>query len=361
MYRIIDGSEALQTQLSALAHGQALMCDCEFVRERTYWPELGLLQLGIDDQALLVDPLPLDRECVPLRDLFQAKLVVMHAPGEDLECLLRRFGWLPKRLFDTQLAAAFCGFGPGLGYRALVQQFCGVELEKGETRSDWLARPLSQSQLRYAAEDVLHLPAVFTALQAELDARGFRPWFDQDCNDALARARENAEQVEIQLETKSCYRLDALSIARWRRILYWREAEARLRDRPKGWILDNEASRQLAMAAPGQRSAHDKVLAAAKRSSRSAGPALWEMLATVKVSAADERLAVMAEQKQDRQTLKRLQDAVAREAQRLQLPPGLLMSRRRLENLLDEGGWPESIGGWRREQLESVLLPLLAD
>ena len=361
MYRIIDSSEALQTQLSALGIGQPLMCDCEFVRERTYWPELGLLQLGFGDQVLLIDPIPLDRACAPLRDRFQAELVVMHAPGEDLECLLHRFGWLPARLFDTQLAAAFCGLGPGLGYRALVQQFCGIELEKGETRSDWLARPLSQSQLRYAAEDVLHLPAVFTALQAELDARGFRPWFDQDCNDALQRARENAEQVEIQLETKSCYRLDALSIARWRRILYWREAEARLRDRPKGWILDNEATRQLAIAAPGQRTAHDKVFASAKRASRSAGPALWEELASVKASPADQRLAEMAEQKQDRHTLKRLQDAVAKEAQRLNLPPGLLMSRRRLESLLDEGGWPESMGGWRRECLEPVLLPLLAD
>ncbi|MBD8526314.1 ribonuclease D [Pseudomarimonas arenosa] len=361
MYRILDSTDGIQSQFQHWPDAGSLMCDCEFVRERTYWPQLGLLQLGVDQQALLIDPTGLDRECAPLKERLQGSLIVMHAPGEDLECLRHRFGWLPRQLFDTQLAAAYAGFGSGLGYRALVQQFCGIELDKGETRSDWLARPLSESQLRYAAEDVLHLPKVFETLQTRLEQLGFRAWFDEDCQDALRRAEESYNQIDIQLEAKSCYRLDAMSIARWRKILHWREVEGRLRDRPKGWILDNEATRQLAQSRPGERAAHDKVIASARRASRSAAEALWQALDGVQPNTEDTRLEAAGNAKQDRQQLKRLQDAVAAEAESLQLPAGLLMSRKKLEALLDRGAWPEDIGGWRRQQLQPVLLPLLND
>lgn len=361
MYRIIESNEALTARIQQWPADAPLMCDCEFVRERTYWPELGLLQLACGDDVALVDPKPLDEQCTPLRDLLQASLVVMHAPGEDLECLLQRFGWLPTQLFDTQLAAAYCGHGNGLGYRALVQQFCGIELDKGETRSDWLARPLSDSQLRYAAEDVLHLGAVYEALRDQLDQRGFRAWFDQDCKDALRRAEDSRRGVEVQLEAKSCYRMDALDIARWRKILAWREAEARERDRPKGWIVDNDTARQLAMSPAGQRAAHDRIFTAARRVAKTANEALWQELQDVEPNANDIRLADAGNQKQDRQQLKRLQDAVTREAESLDIPSGLLMSRKRLEYLIDYGSWPQEAGGWRRERLQPILLPLLSD
>lgn len=360
MYRTIDGNNALEAAFQPWPDSAPLMCDCEFVRERTYWPELGLLQLGRGEQALLVDPLTLDDPCIPLRTRLQSSLIVMHAPGEDLECFLTRFGWLPKQLFDTQAAAAFCGLGAGLGYRALVHVFCGIELEKGETRSDWLARPLSESQLRYAAEDVTYLGSVFEALQERLRQRGFSDWFEQDCIEVLRRAQLDFSSTSIQLEPKSCYRLDIVSIARWRLILAWREKEARERNRPKGWIIDNETARNLAQAPPGNKTAHDRVIAASNRVAKTAGPALWESLQSVQPNQEDAWLAKVGNEKQDRQRLKCLQDAVAKEAERLDLPAGLLMSRKRLESLLDRRSWPAEVGGWRRDLLQPVLLPLVS-
>jgi ribonuclease D len=164
----INTPQALSERLARWAGQPLVALDTEFIRERTYYPQLALVQLAIPDDILLVDPL------VPGMDAALRPLLVdpsvtklMHSASEDLQALMRGCAALPAPLFDTQVAAALVGLGAGLGYQKLVEQVTGIALAKGETRSDWLRRPLSESQLEYAADDVRYLHQV----HAQLDRR----------------------------------------------------------------------------------------------------------------------------------------------------------------------------------------------
>ena len=172
--------------------------DTEFIRERTYWPQLALVQLAMGDPAtgtamdvLLIDPL-VPGMCAALAPLLTdpGVLEIMHSASEDLVAFKRACGVVPAPLFDTQIAAALAGIGGGMGYQAYsVQERLGVALTKGETRSDWLRRPLSPAQLEYAADDVLHLDALYRDLAAQLDTFQRRAWLDEDAARLLATAQ----------------------------------------------------------------------------------------------------------------------------------------------------------------------------
>ena len=169
--------------------------DTEFIRERTYWPQLALVQIAIDEDILLVDPLApgITTALAPLL-ADRSVLKVMHSASEDLVALKRACGVVPQPLFDTQIAAALAGVGAGVGYQRLVQETLGVALSKGETRSDWLRRPLSDSQLDYAADDVRHLFALHDVLDSRLQELDRSAWLQEDC----ARLISNAERDELE-------------------------------------------------------------------------------------------------------------------------------------------------------------------
>lgn len=334
--------------------------DTEFVREKTYWPQLALVQIAIDpERILLVDPL-VPGMAEPLAKLLTdpRSLKVMHSAGEDLIALRHFCGALPQPLFDTQIAAALSGIGAGLGYQRLLQTLLGVDVDKGETRSDWLRRPLSDAQLRYAADDVRHLHALHTGLCERLDALGRRAWLEEDCARMLANAAHDDLERWPHLGVRTAQFLDRDGNVRLLRLLRWREAYARRQDRPRSWILDNELACQLARTPPRDPQALQAALDGHPKAPRRLNDLLWDALQTPLEDEADAPLP-RAEDQRDRQTFKRLQQAVAARSAELGLPDGVLASRRLLESLQDGGGWSGALAGWRREQLEPTLTPLL--
>lgn len=146
-----------------------LALDTEFMRVDTFYPAAGLVQVGDGRQEWLIDPL-LIQDWSPFAELLEDERVVkvLHACSEDLEVFLRLTGSLPVPLFDTQLAAAYLGMAHSMGYSKLVKEVLDIDLPKDETRSDWLQRPLTEMQMRYAADDVQHLAQVYLALDARL-------------------------------------------------------------------------------------------------------------------------------------------------------------------------------------------------
>ena len=352
----IDDPATLRTRLQDPPAWVGL--DTEFVRERTYWPQLALVQMAIGDDILLIDPLaPGIAEA--LRPLLAdgSVLKVMHSASEDLVALSHDCGVLPAPLFDTQIAAALCGIGGGMGYQKLVQEITGVALAKGETRSDWLRRPLSESQLEYAADDVVHLGAIYHELDARLRALGRREWLDQDGARMLANASEEGERWP-HLSMRSAQFLEADAQLRLLRLLRWRDAQARSSDKPRSWILDNELATSLARTPPGDRAQLQVQLEAHPKAPRKLGDAIWQALTTPLDDEAKAPLARNASN-EDKNALKRLQDAVSTRSAELGLPDGVLASRRYLEALQESGDWPSALAGWRRAELEAVLSPLL--
>jgi ribonuclease D len=335
--------------------------DTEFIRERTFWPQLALVQValgGATDEILLVDPL-VPGMCEVLAPLLANPRVlkVMHSASEDLVAFKRACGVLPAPLFDTQIAAALAGVGGGMGYQRLVHETLGVTLAKGETRSDWLRRPLSPSQLDYAADDVRHLDALYRDLSGRLDAHGRRAWLDEDAARLLQQAGDDNGERWPHLSLRSAQFLDADAQRRLLRLLRWRDAYARASDRPRNWILDNELAVALARAEPRDQAALQERLDAAPKAPRSLASALWQALSTPLADEADAPLAKADDR--DKAALRRLQEAVATRSTELGLPDGVLASKRWLELLLDGYDWPGALSGWRRRQLEPHLAALL--
>jgi len=337
---------------------QRVGLDTEFVRERTWWPQLALVQIALDDRVLLVDPL-VPGMCAALAPLLAdaSVLKIMHSASEDLVALKHACGVVPAPLFDTQVAAALAGIGAGVGYQRLVQDALGVALPKGETRSDWLRRPLSPAQLEYAADDVVHLFALHDDLDARLASLGRRPWLAEDCARMVANAQRDELERWPHLALRAAQFLDAQAQQRLLRLLRWRDAYARDNDRPRNWILDNELASSLARTPPADQAALQARLDAQPKAPRKLAGQVWNALTT---PLADEGEAPLARNEdRDKAALRRLQDAVAARSAELGLPDGVLASRRWLQPLL-EGDWTGPLAGWRRAQLEAAIAPLLA-
>jgi ribonuclease D len=332
--------------------------DTEFIRERTYWPQLALVQVASGGDILLVDMLVpgMPAALAPLlRDASVAK--IMHSASEDLVALQHACGCVPKPLYDTQIAAALAGVGAGMGYQRLVADLLGIAVDKGETRSDWMRRPLSAQQLDYAADDVRHLFELQDRLDARLEALGRGEWLREDCARLVDAADSGGEEPWPHLSLRAAQFLDVDAQRRLLRLLRWRDAQAKASDRPRNWILDGELAVLLAKNPPADAAGLKKLLESRPKAPVRLAAAIWNALSTP--LDAESTMPLARDDEGDRKALRRLQDAVAGRSRELALPDGVLASRRWLQALLEQGQWPPALAGWRRAQLEGVLAPLL--
>ncbi len=358
MSRWVAAPDQLHT-LSGQLGELPLALDTEFIRERTYYPKLALVQLrAAGAEECLIDPLALPQAGPLAAALRGPALKIMHSPSEDMEAF--RCGWslLVEPLFDTQLAAALVGLGAGKSYQALVETLLDIRLEKGETRSDWLRRPLTDSQRHYAAEDVRHLHALHDLLDRRLGELGRRDWLVQDCARMVDAARNDDPDPNPHLTSRSAQRMDPDAQARLRRLLLWRETMARAHDKPRTWILDNELVAHLALR-PLSRSAFDALLDRHPRAPRRTRGELWAEVSRPLADAERDIPLVKPPDPTLREPLKAMQAVVAQHAAELDIPEGLLCARRHLEALLSNRTWPAALAGWRAEILQQELMQRL--
>ena len=173
-----------------------LAIDTEFIRRNTYFPKVGLIQLATEQQCFLIDPLAVNDLSSLAELLTNPQIIkVLHSPSEDLEVFSYSLGVVPEPLFDTQLGAAFLGLPFSLGYQTLVAQVLDVHLEKGETKSNWLRRPLSETQLQYAAQDVLYLLEIYRWMIVKLGELGRSSWLTEDCQ-AMVNGADGPDLTE---------------------------------------------------------------------------------------------------------------------------------------------------------------------
>ena len=224
--------------------------DTEFMRVDTFYPIAGLLQVGDGQRAYLIDPLEV-KDWAPFAELLEDPAVtkVLHSCSEDLEVFLRLTGALPAPLFDTQLAAGYLNIGFSMGYSRLVQTVLGIELPKGETRSDWLQRPLSDTQVSYAAEDAQHLAELYQVLLPKLSADKLA-WILEDGAELVANLRREIDPDEAYLEAKLAWKLSPQQLAVLRALCAWRERQARARNQPRNRVLREHSLWPLARFQP---------------------------------------------------------------------------------------------------------------
>ena len=353
------------------AHWQSLpyvALDTEFMRVDTFYPIAGLLQIGDGASAFLIDPLSIT-QWQPLTQLLEnpAVIKVLHACSEDLEVLLRLTGSLPAPLFDTQLAAAYLNLGFSMGYSRLVQEVLGIDLPKGETRSDWLQRPLSDTQVSYAAEDAVHLAEVFEKLRPQLSDDKYA-WVLEDGAELVAQLRREVNPYELYRDAKLAWKLSRAQLAVLRELCAWREREARARDLPRNRIVREQSLWPLAKLQPDNLQTLAKVEDMHPRTVRQDGEQILELIKTGASvppeqwpPALPEPLPIEASA-----VLKQLRAIGQREAERLNMAPELMLRKKTLEALLKTGypdgpyQLPDSLRGWRRERMGQALLDSLA-
>ncbi|WP_421120023.1 ribonuclease D [Aquihabitans daechungensis] len=235
----VDDDATFATIVEQLCQVEAFGIDTEFHRERTYFPQLALIQLSWDDQKALVDPFAVD--LAPFADALRGPaVVVMHAASQDLEVLDLACGALPRDLFDTQLAAGFVGHSlPSLA--ALVERFYGVHLPKGDRLTDWLRRPLGGDQRRYAASDVEFLLGLREKLIAQLEERGRLDWALAECEALRAKGRVKRPPEDAWLRIKEARTLRGEVAAVARSVAAWREERAMELDQPVRFVFSDLA------------------------------------------------------------------------------------------------------------------------
>ena len=237
----IANQESLEAFARRAMRSSVLAVDTEFLREKTYYAKLCLLQLATDDETVIVDPFEVEdlRVLAPLLE-NESVVKLFHAGGQDLEILLREVGVLPRPLFDTQVAAALLGHTQQIGYAALVHAECGVTLKKIDSFTDWSRRPLSDSQLEYAADDVAYLPRMYERMRAQLVELGRLAWLDRDFEDLADPKRYATNERERYRRLKRVSQLSRRQLAAAREVAAWRELEAQRRDVPRKWVVTDE-------------------------------------------------------------------------------------------------------------------------
>ena len=225
--------------------------DTEFVREKTYYPILCLVQVAGPDDAVVIDAMASDIDLSPLDELFKNTNVVkvLHASRQDNEIFFNLFGSVPKPIFDTQIAAMVCGFGDQVAYGTLIAKLVGVQLEKTSRFADWSRRPLTQKQLAYALSDVTHLRVAYEKLAAELETSGRAHWLDSEMdiltNPDTYRMDPREAWRRIKSRTTNPKFLSVL-----REVAAWREAEAQRRDIPRNRLLRDDSLLDIAAHTP---------------------------------------------------------------------------------------------------------------
>ena len=238
----VTSREALASCVARCLDCDAVTVDTEFIRTDTFFPVLGLIQISDGCDVWLIDPLAID-DFAELERLFLAPAVVkvFHSCSEDLEVLRHQLGLVPAPLFDTQVAAAFLNYGYSRGYAAMAQTVLDLALDQQETRSDWLRRPLTDSQQKYAAEDVYYLMQIYRKLVGELEVAGRSEWVRAEMAELLANARAPESLETYYLRVKGANKLDQRDTALLRELTCWREREARARNRPRNRIVADRA------------------------------------------------------------------------------------------------------------------------
>src|SRR5690606_38789746 len=350
---------------------EVLALDTEFMRVSTFYPIAGLIQVGDLDRQYLIDPLAI-QDWDEFKAVLTAESVtkILHSCSEDLVLFHSMFGCVPAPLVDTQRAAAFLGYGFSISYLNLVLQLTGVTLEKGETRSDWLKRPLTDQQIHYAALDVVYLPAIWAELRQRLQQKNYLAWFEADCRQ-LATVAGQAEDKEswqtLYQNMGASWRLNRRQLGALKPLCIWREQVARSRNKPRSWIARDADLIALAEKMPADRTALNQIKDMTRNLYQHDADTVLKLIASSKAVSAEEAAQVegLPLTQPQRRLLKRCQQQVEKVSDATGIAVELLARKKQLVSLLHLNAdkkpgepvvWPASLEqSWQKPLLAAGL------
>lgn len=278
-YQLIEDFISLQNLCQQYSQASVLAIDTEFVRTRTLYPKLGLLQVFDGEQLALIDPIAIG-DLSPFWQLLTNKNItkVLHACSEDLEVFLTSANCKPVNLIDSQIMMSFLGHGLSMGYAAMVENFTGLALDKSESRTDWTKRPLTQKQLNYASADVEHLFSIYPKLLEKINHAGCLEYAKQEAELLIERKFSLINENQLYRQIKLAWRLSSSQLNNLQQLAKWRYQQAKKRDLPLGFVVKEHTLMAVAQHNPQNLSAMNKIDGAEVLDIRHKGKAMLEVL-----------------------------------------------------------------------------------
>jgi len=360
-YRFVD-LKADQSLAALASAAERIGVDTEFMREKTFFSQLCLIQVSTGSEIVCADPLNLDTADETATESFWKEMMkplwVLHSGRQDVEVIFQSSHQMPREIFDTQVAAAFLGYQPQMGYANLVAELFDVELAKSHTRADWSKRPLSDAVLSYAAEDVEYLLPAHDILTERLESLDRLEWALQDSADLLDVGLYDPDPALAIDRLKGARNLRGRGRAAATALAAWRERQAVRSNRPRQWIMRDQMLIDIAMSQPKSREDLTRIDGLPESTIRRAGEQLLSIIADATHDESGYSPPPRPDEKQ-KAVLKRMQQEVSACAESLGLATELVAPKKELSAVMLGARESRAFRGWRRELVGDALLELI--
>lgn len=362
----ISSDIELKNLCNQLASCPLIALDTEFIRTDTFYPKIALVQLSDGDSIWLIDVLAIE-DFIPLKHLLESPQItlIFHACAEDLEVLDHSINIQPTQIFDTQIAAGITNVGYSMGYARLVDQLLDIQLDKQETRSNWLSRPLTERQIEYAKVDVLHLHTLHRLLAQMMDDQARVQWFEEESKELFNVVSQRRNNNNYYTRIRGAWRLNPQSLTTLRHLCCWREELARKNDVPKSRIAKDNVLYDIAFQMPSYKHQLHGINDWHPGHIRRYGDLI---LKEVKNSLTQTHDATAPKPLLDSQktVMKKMRKSLAKIAEEQKIPQEFLSNKRELEGIL-RGFWSGNaqlpkriVQGWRKSWVEPIIKSELA-
>ncbi len=361
-HHYIDSAEALATLCTALRTRPFVAIDTEFLRERTYRPELCLVQVKHEELLACIDTLAIDDLSALTELLLDESVVkVFHAASQDLEIFYLLCNKVPAPLFDTQIAAPLLGYNEQIGYGNLVNEYLGVELAKTHTRADWTRRPLPTQQIQYALDDVIYLEKLYVDMHAQLTQQKRLDWLLPEFAEQAKVEKYDQPAGERWKKIRNVQRYKGAALSIIQQLARWREIKARETNQPRNWLLKDDVIVALAQQRPDSLTELTHIRSLDRKTRDKFGQELVDVIIAASQMDPEALPPMKRKQKLNTGNLARLQLLnawVHQRAGELAIAPSLLAPQKVLEKMVTGDG-REALQGWRDpligDDLESLL------
>lgn len=360
---IIQTTKKLQAFCADVAEQDWLAFDTEFIRETTYYPTLCLIQIANDERTACVDTLAVGDLSAINKLIYSNSIIkVFHAASQDLEIFFNLYGDIPTPIFDTQIAASALGYGEQVSYAHLVNEICGVTLDKSLSRTAWDRRPLSNKEIQYAANDVKYLAEIYHHLKKELETNKRSHWIEDECQRLSNIEKYNIDSNELWKSVKGVGKLASHQLIVLKLLAAWRDQQAIEENKPRQWVIHDKSLRALAIEQPTNTSALQAIKELTHQQFTQYADSLIgsinkaQQIPEHQWPNANQTMPLNREQ---RKLLKHAQQFIRNRAEELNIAPNLLATRSVVEKLIRGQRELHILQDWRQDLIGNDLVQFL--
>ena len=361
-FKILTTTQELKAFCKASQGVCWLALDTEFIRERTYYPNLCLVQIATERDIVCIDTIAID-DLSPLRELIYLPSItkIFHSASQDLEIFVNLFGAVPTPMFDTQIAASLLGYGDQVSYAYLVNEICGVELDKSLSRTNWGRRPLSDKEIRYAVDDVKYLAKVYLYLKDKLNEQERKIWAESECDNLSILSKYKIEVNKLWKTIKGTGKLEPKQLIVLKQLVQWRERQAITENKPRRWILSDKVLLNLAIKQPGDLDSLQLLEDINSKHIGYASSLLEEISVAQNIPETEWPKAnlIAPLSNEQRRLVKQAQIFIRERAEELNISPSLLATRSVIEKLIRGQRELDILSNWKKDLIGDELIQLI--